>query len=123
MEYSIDSWVLSGVVASAIRTPSLLEGLSKREDNDQIVTRLVDALLETMQNPIPFEEALNEERFQQARVHRFQEAKKEGKLEGELEANTEIALEMLKDGVSLEIVSKYTKMPIEWVEEISSALQ
>ena len=126
MKYSGDMWMLGGTVASAIQNPSLLEALSKKEDLDPIVTRLVDALLETMQNPTPFEEALNSEKFAQILALRLQEAKEEGRAKGfaqsKLKGKIEIAVEMLKDGSPMDAISKYTKMPIEWVEQISSSL-
>ena len=34
------------------------------------------------------------------------------------EVKTETALEMLKDGLSVEVIAKYIKMPVSWVEEL-----
>ena len=47
----------------------------------------------------------------------------EGHEAGRLEEKIEMAKEMLADGMSLEVVSKYTKFPIELIETLTSGIQ
>ena len=46
------------------------------------------------------------------------QAKKEGKAEGKIEEKLEIAKSMLKDGINLETVMKYTGLSKKEVEEL-----
>jgi len=47
------------------------------------------------------------------------EGKEEGKIEGKIEEKHEIALTMLKDGMSVEIVCKYTGLSKQQIEELN----
>ena len=47
--------------------------------------------------------------------------KKEGRAAGKAEAKGEVALGMLEDNWSLELISKYTKLTVEQIIEIGRA--
>lgn len=47
--------------------------------------------------------------------------KKEGRAAGKAEAKAEVALGMLEDNWSLEMISKYTKLTVEQIIEIGRA--
>ena len=49
------------------------------------------------------------------------EARSEARTEGKAEAKAEVALGMLKDNWSLELIAKYTKLTIEQIKEIGRA--
>jgi len=46
------------------------------------------------------------------------EGRIEGRTEGELKKASDTALEMFKDGLETAKIAQYTKMPIEWVEDL-----
>ena len=50
------------------------------------------------------------------------EGKAEGKAEGIEKGKAEAALEMLKDGLSVEKVAKYVEKSVEWVEALMKDL-
>ena len=47
-------------------------------------------------------------------------SREEGRAEGMEAGRAETAIEMLKDGFSVDKVARYVKMPIEWVEGLSA---
>ena len=47
------------------------------------------------------------------------EGRKEGKEEGRTEGKLEFALELLKDGMSLEKVAKYSKLSLSMIQELA----
>ena len=49
---------------------------------------------------------------------RAKEVEKRANIEGKLEGKLETALEMIKDGIPIETIAKYSKMPIEWVKNL-----
>ena len=49
-----------------------------------------------------------------------EEGEIKGRKEGEIKGKSEIAIEMLKDGLPIEMVAKYSKMPVEWVENLKN---
>ena len=61
-----------------------------------------------------------EEFFRGTKVEsRFlKKGREEGREEGEIKGKSEIAIEMLKDGLPIETVAKYSKMPVEWVKNL-----
>ena len=48
----------------------------------------------------------------------FRVLREEGREEGREEKTIETAIEMFKEGFDMPIISKITKMPLEWVKEI-----
>jgi predicted transposase/invertase (TIGR01784 family) len=51
-----------------------------------------------------------------------EEGRKEGRKEGELKAKKETALEMLKEGLSVELIAKITKLDFKEIEELKRTL-
>ena len=52
----------------------------------------------------------------------LKDAKKEGKIEGKMEEKMETAQKMLKDGMSIENVCKYTELTIQQIEELNKQI-
>ena len=52
-------------------------------------------------------------RMNQALRQGKEEGRLEGRIEGKFEANIETAKEMLKDGIDIETIAKYTKLSAE----------
>ena len=47
------------------------------------------------------------------------EGREEGLKEGQLQKQVDIAVEMLRDGVSYEVIAKYTKLSVEDIEKLA----
>jgi predicted transposase/invertase (TIGR01784 family) len=93
--------------------PSELEEISR---NSPIIREAYGALAEYAFTP---EELLEYERYDMQKD--AEETRlKDAKTEGELKRAKETALSMLSDGMPIETISKYTGLPIEDVENISS---
>jgi len=51
------------------------------------------------------------------------EIRQEGREEGREEKAMESVVEMLKDGMDILLVAKYSKMSVEWVQNIQAGMQ
>jgi predicted transposase/invertase (TIGR01784 family) len=49
--------------------------------------------------------------------------KQEGRQEGRLEEKNKIAVEMIREGLSLETIRRITKLPMEIIQELKNAVQ
>ena len=49
----------------------------------------------------------------------WEEGRKEGRAEGRTEGKLELALELLKDGMALDKVAKYSKLSLTIIEELA----
>ena len=51
----------------------------------------------------------------------FRILREEGRQEGEEKTKTEMAIEMLKDGLNTDKIARYVKMPVDWVKKITES--
>ena len=60
-----------------------------------------------------------QEGWEKGRKEGREEGRKEGKEEGRREGKLEFALELLKDGMALEKVAKYSKLSLSMIEKLA----
>ena len=72
--------------------------------------------LETMCN---LGEGIYEDGLMKGKQVGWEEGRKEGRAEGRTEGKLELALELLKDGMALDKVAKYSKLSLTIIEELA----
>ena len=64
-------------------------------------------------------EGIYEDGLMKGKQEGWEKGRKEGKEEGRTEGKLEFALELLKDGMSLEKVAKYSKLSLSMIQELA----
>jgi predicted transposase/invertase (TIGR01784 family) len=103
----------------AMDNPALQEAMEKWEDlsRDPAAIREYEARHKAMMDRLAAE-AESERRQKVKYEEGLQEGHKEGHKEGEYQKAVEIAIELLADGMTIEQVVKYSKLPIQEVKKL-----
>ena len=64
-------------------------------------------------------EGIYEDGLMKGKQEGWEKGRKEGRKEGRREGKLELALEMLKDGMALEKVAKYSKLSLSIIKELA----